>query len=104
MLNELKAYIRELYLHQKIDADRYRKLLKVSNDLQDARSRSEGYEILLELATTKGYSEFKRFLTQSRLRAAEQMEGMFLEKVDGLIDRGEIEKAGLMLEMVGRMY
>jgi L-lactate utilization protein LutC len=104
MLSELKSYVKELYVLRKIDADRYRQLLKVSNDLKDAKDRTEAYDMLIELATDKGYSEFKKFLTRNRLRAAEEMEGTFMKKVDELIDQKEVEKAMLLLQMMRGMY
>jgi len=99
MREDLKSFIKGLYLKGKIDANRFKKLNAVANDLKDADNKTEEYQMLFEYATGD-YPEFKKFLTQNRLHAAEDLEAIFMSKIDELISQGEAEKAQLILGMM----
>ena len=72
MREELKQFIKNLYLKRRIEADRFKQLNAVANDLLDANDRIEEYQMLFDYASGD-YPEFRHFLTVNRLRAAEDL-------------------------------
>lgn len=99
MREDLKIYLKDMYLRNQITAERFKELSAVANDLQDAKDRQAQYEMLMNYASGD-YPEFKHFLTMSQLRAGEELETQFLEKIDAHLDVEDLEKAQMMLDMM----
>lgn len=99
MREDLKKHLKDLYMRGRIDAQRFKELNAISDDLRDAKGWQEEYQMLTRYAT-EGYSEFTHFLTMNRLRAAEELESLFMEKVDHHLKGQNLEKAQLMLDMM----
>lgn len=99
MREDLKLYLKDLYLRNQITAERFKELSAVANDLKDANDRIGEYEMLMDYATGD-YPEFKHFVTMNQLRAGEDLESIFIQKIDAHLDVQDIEKAQLMLDMM----
>ncbi len=99
MRDDLKKFVKEIYLKGKIDAQRYQDLSKVADELIQANNITEEYQIINDLAAGS-YPEFQRFLTENRMRAAENLENLFMERIDQLLAKNDLEKARLMMDML----
>ena len=99
MHDELKTYLKDLYMRGSIDASRFKELNAAAHDLLDAQTWQAQYQMLTEHATGE-YPEFQAFLTMNRLRAAEELEALFMQRVDSHLERQDLEKAQLMLNMM----
>lgn len=92
-------YLKDLYLRTQITAERFKELSAVANDLQDAKDREAQYHMLMDYAAGD-YPEFRHFLTMNQLRAGEELETLFMEKIDAHLAKEDVEKAQMMLEMM----
>ncbi len=99
MRDDLKKFVKELYLKGKVDAQRYKDLGIAADQLMSCNNITEEYHLINELAAGS-FPELQRFLTENRMRAAENLENLFMERIDEHLANNDLEKARLMMDML----